>query len=254
MNEIPSPQAGTYLVRVDGATAYVLNADGMNRWTAQVQPGYNDAGKRVSDAECQSIARRIAAALAGPGTASAPLSPDEFCRVTTALLDHVGEPLADKVVEILTAPGAAAAAPAIAQPYTLAEIEAKIASHDYNAELLLQHAMLLLSAAHGAAAPALLFEHEDGRYAVNPDTTGDPGWRRLGPVELPADAAAAAPADAERLDWLETMVVNVRQPLRYGSHDRFWASPAEVDGGPDGPSDIRKQIDAARTAQQGAKA
>ena len=32
----------------------------------------------------------------------------------------------------------------IQQPYTLAEIKAKIASHDYSAELLLQHAMLLL--------------------------------------------------------------------------------------------------------------
>ena len=32
---------------------------------------------------------------------------------------------------------------------------------------------------------AILFEHEDGRYAVNPDTTGDPKWHRLGPVTLP---------------------------------------------------------------------
>lgn len=50
----------------------------------------------------------------------------------------------------------AGAAPAsagthITEPYTLAEIEAKIASHDYNADLLLQHAMLLLQPA--AAAP-----------------------------------------------------------------------------------------------------
>ncbi|VUZ28992.1 Uncharacterised protein [uncultured Comamonas sp.] len=37
----------------------------------------------------------------------------------------------------------AQAAP-IQQTYTLAEIKAKIASHDYNAELLLQHALLLL--------------------------------------------------------------------------------------------------------------
>lgn len=35
---------------------------------------------------------------------------------------------------------------ALRAPYTLAEIEAKIASHDYNAELMLQHAMLLLRA------------------------------------------------------------------------------------------------------------
>lgn len=30
---------------------------------------------------------------------------------------------------------------------------------------------------------ALLYEHEDGRYAVNPDTAGDPKWHRVGPVE-----------------------------------------------------------------------
>lgn len=36
------------------------------------------------------------------------------------------------------------AAGRIAQPYTLAEIRERIASHDYSAELLLQHAMLLL--------------------------------------------------------------------------------------------------------------
>lgn len=35
---------------------------------------------------------------------------------------------------------------ALRAPYTLAEIETKIASHDYNAELLLRHAMLLLRA------------------------------------------------------------------------------------------------------------
>lgn len=41
----------------------------------------------------------------------------------------------------------------IKQPYTLAEIKAKIASHDYGAELLLQHAMLLLERPYGGAAP-----------------------------------------------------------------------------------------------------
>ena len=35
----------------------------------------------------------------------------------------------------------------IKEPYTLAEIKAKIASHDYSAEMLLQHAMLLLDGA-----------------------------------------------------------------------------------------------------------
>jgi len=45
----------------------------------------------------------------------------------------------------------AASAPApsahIKEPYTLAEIKAKIASNDYSAEMLLQHAMLLLDGA-----------------------------------------------------------------------------------------------------------
>lgn len=36
--------------------------------------------------------------------------------------------------------------PHITLPYTLAEIEARMATHDYSAELLLQHAMLLLQA------------------------------------------------------------------------------------------------------------
>ena len=40
-------------------------------------------------------------------------------------------------------------------------------------------------------AAADLYEHEDGRYAVNLDTTGDPAWRRLGPVDISALAASA---------------------------------------------------------------
>ena len=39
---------------------------------------------------------------------------------------------------------------------------------------------------------AILFEHEDGRYAINPNTTGDPAWHRLGPVDVSAIAAAPA--------------------------------------------------------------
>ena len=39
---------------------------------------------------------------------------------------------------------------------------------------------------------AILFEHEDGRYAINPNTTGDPAWHRLGPVDVSAIAAATA--------------------------------------------------------------
>jgi len=48
----------------------------------------------------------------------------------------------------------AQAAPHITQPYTLAEIKAKIASGSYSAELLLQHAMLLLEKPAAVAAPS----------------------------------------------------------------------------------------------------
>lgn len=63
-------------VRVAGATVYVLNVDGVNRWSAQVQPGFDDGDQRVSYAECQTIAQRIAAALAAPGAAAAAPSQD----------------------------------------------------------------------------------------------------------------------------------------------------------------------------------
>lgn len=52
------PVAG---VQVQGSTIYVLNANGANRWWATVQPGQDDDGKRVSDAECEAIARQLAA-------------------------------------------------------------------------------------------------------------------------------------------------------------------------------------------------
>lgn len=59
--------------------------------------------------------------------------------------------------------------------------------------------------------------------------------------------------DKQRLDWLEGMVVNVRENLRYGSKDRFWATPADDDGDTL-PSDIRKQIDRAIAALTGSGA
>ncbi len=96
------------------------------------------------------------------------------------------------------------------------------------------------------------------------DIASDPeGKLIVGPEQLraaisaaSAKAAPAAPAvdarDTARMDWLEAQVVNVRAPLRYGSRDLFWASPEEVDGGPDGPSDLRARIDAAQAKEGGA--
>jgi len=52
--------------------------------------------------------------------------------------------------------------------------------------------------------------------------------------------------DAALLDWMETKVVNVREPLMYGSRDLFWASPDQDDPAfPAGPSDIRAKVRAA---------
>lgn len=74
-----------------------------------------------------------------------------------------------------------------------------------------------------------------------------PDFVPMHPTEQPSQ-------DAALLDWLETMTVNVRTPLRYGSHDLFWATPEERDGEAPRPSDIRTKIAAARAAQaQGEK-
>lgn len=59
-----------------------------------------------------------------------------------------------------------------------------------------------------AVAEAILFEHEDGRYAVNPDTTGDPAWHRLGPVDVSAirsqhPTPSAAQAEQQMVAYLD---------------------------------------------------
>lgn len=88
-----------------------------------------------------------------------------------------------------------------------------------------------------------------------------PGYRafcqKCGKAEAdhPTAPVAAQKADdardAERLNWLETKVVNVRIPLLHGSHDLFWASPQCDDvSEPYGPSDIRAKIDAARVQER----
>lgn len=110
---LPADEIRLPSIQRSGSTLYVLNSAGCNRWSAQVQPGRTDDDERVSDEECEQIAVILAdrAARAADGEAAG----------------VVGYP-------------------AIQQQYTLAEIEAKLASHDYGAELMLQHAMLLLRA------------------------------------------------------------------------------------------------------------
>lgn len=49
--------------------------------------------------------------------------------------------------------------------------------------------------------------------------------------------------DTLRLNWLTRMDVEVRQPLVHGSRQLFLATPTEVEGGDDEPSNLRAQID-----------
>lgn len=58
-----------------------------------------------------------------------------------------------------------------------------------------------------ASGATFLFEHEDGRYAINPDTTGDPAWHRLGPVDISGIAPVqdAPPAAVAELGYAEVV-------------------------------------------------
>lgn len=47
-------------VLVTGSTLYLLNDRGFNRWSAQVQPGQDDDGKRITDEECAAVAGALA--------------------------------------------------------------------------------------------------------------------------------------------------------------------------------------------------
>jgi hypothetical protein len=49
-----------------------------------------------------------------------------------------------------------------------------------------------MDSARAQPVEALLFEHDDGRYAVNPDTTNEPAWHRVGPVQVYGPAAQPA--------------------------------------------------------------
>ena len=64
--------------------------------------------------------------------------------------------------------------------------------------------------------------------------------------DIDAIIAGAAPqphVDTERMNWLEMMVVEARQPGVHGSFHLFTASPVSMEGEPDNASDIRAQID-----------
>ena len=101
----------------------------------------------------------------------------------------------------------------IKNPYTLAEIKTKIASNDYNAEMLLQHAMLLLE--------------ENGRKVLS-------YWPYCNKCQKPFEfekeepfASCGCPGSTEWGDprpasWVQPPTSNARQPLtRQQVIDRF---------------------------------
>lgn len=60
---VESPAPAIEGLQRAGSTLCVLNADGVNRWSAQVQPGRTDDDARVADAECERIAAIIEMAI-----------------------------------------------------------------------------------------------------------------------------------------------------------------------------------------------
>ena len=102
----------------------------------------------------------------------------------------------------------------IKNPYTLAEIKTKIASNDYNAEMLLQHAMLLLDGAalsanvgepaaqQGAGwwrqrADEIELEVAQGKSSAMRCYTDMRALLQAAAAPKPAPAAVAGPSDSE---------------------------------------------------------
>lgn len=64
----------------------------------------------------------------------------------------------------------------------------------------------------------------------------------------------AAKADGERIEKLRWFTVNVRQPMRHGSLNVFYANPTGGDEEEIGPSDLREQVDKLPPAPTAARA
>jgi len=118
---------------------YMVNKDGMATLCADRE----DAEKEAADAQSvwphmgpHRAVQLVEASTAGFTAADmATASAQGFRDGVASLSANAGEPSGH-----------------IKEPYTLAEIKAKIASNDYSAEMLLQHAMLLLDSASLAAS------------------------------------------------------------------------------------------------------
>ena len=105
----------------------------------------------------------------------------------------------------------------IKNPYTLVEIKTKIASNDYNAEMLLQHAMLLLDGAALSAnvgEPVAWYEYNESldtwflAYNHNPKVKTRPlvfgdGTNNLRARKPDTQAAPQPVAQGDALSWLQ---------------------------------------------------
>lgn len=203
------------------------------------------------EVECQNMVRKFAGAFldgafafhstaAAPTAQAAPALEAPAAPMTTA--EACAALAINSALHRIRAGNAAGAIEPLEQARAAlaAAPQAPAASVDDLAQLVKQLAQALRKAAPNHVLPAKALDY----------------LRRQGLQGSPLRAAPAAPAvdasDTARMDWLEKQVVNVRAPLRYGSRDLFWAGPEEVDGGPDGPSDLRARIDAAQAAAKGA--
>jgi hypothetical protein len=91
------------------------------------------------------------------------------------------------------------------------------------------------------------FKSERTRIAVSPSFACK-AWARAA-WQAALSSRADGGKDSDRMDWLCERVINVRDPLPYGSRDMFWASPTDDDGGHE-PSNLRAQIDAASAGEK----
>lgn len=100
----------------------------------------------------------------------------------------------------------------ITNPYTLEQLKAAISANDYNAELMLQHAMLLLEARGELSAPGMaelvavcptcgMDEPYTGSCGTSDSDTKALCKGRISPVPSAPDQLAALYAELDTLKW-----------------------------------------------------
>lgn len=119
----------------------------------------------------------------------------------------------------------------ITQPYSLAEIKAKIATNEFCPELLLQHAMLLLDRQSPAEVAGEIVEMEDGALVPVWRDGTPPAGTKLYAQPMAAEGASMMPSDAD-IEWpdIDDLAHSAAQEAySYGiSHDLFkrWMTSA----------------------------